>query len=235
MLGFRVLAFLTLALWPITAVAQSSASFPDVGKPGTAAPTSSPPPTTAPTQTWSPDAAPPPYAAPAAYPAYGQPATSPTFGFGTTPSAPTRDTAVDDDEDESGGVGTTFWLGVGMVGVPYATGLGIAGGEGFANGSGWLAAPVLGPWLALSGRSDPCNGIDDEKEVDSDVGKCVAEPIVRGMLVLDGVLQATGVVLMVVGGTSGKKDEKGVPQPGFAAGPSVVGRAGYGVSALGSF
>jgi hypothetical protein len=146
-----------------------------------------------------------------------------------------RDNAVDEGEEKSGGVGTAFWLGVGMVGVPYATGLGIAGGEGFANGSGWLAAPVLGPWLALSGRGDPCDGIDDQKDVDSDVGKCVAEPIVRGMLVLDGVLQATGVVLMVVGGSSGKKDEKGAPQPGFAAGPSVVGRAGYGVSALGSF
>jgi hypothetical protein len=146
-----------------------------------------------------------------------------------------RDSSPPDDES-SGGVGTTFWLGLGMVGVPYATGLGIAGGEGFANSSGWLALPVLGPWLALSGRGDPCDGIDDEKNVDSDVGKCVAEPMVRGMLVLDGVLQATGTVLMVVGATSGKKqDEKSPPEPGFAAGPSVVGRAGYGVTAIGSF
>jgi len=157
-----------------------------------------------------------------------------SFGFGA-PATPMRDTSTSDAE-KSGGVGSTFWLGVGMVGVPYATGLGIAGGEGFANSSGWLAAPVLGPWLALSGRSDPCKGIDNQKDAGSDVGKCVAEPIVRGMLVLDGVLQATGTVLMVVGSTSGaKKDETTPRQPSFAAGPSVMGRTGYGVAAFGSF
>ena len=74
-----------------------------------------------------------------------------------------------------------------MLSIPYAAGLGIAASEGFANGSGWLGVPVLGPWAALAKRPDPCDGVDDAEQIDADVGRCVAEPMVRGMLVLDGV------------------------------------------------
>ncbi len=222
-------ALAVLLLSPGAAFAQSSAAFPDP-------PSRSPsPPALAPAAapSWSADATPPPYVAPAAYPAYEQPA-APALSFGP-PASPAYD-RPSESESGGGGPGTVFWLGVGMVGVPYATGLGIAAGESFDNASGWLALPVGGPWLALTGRSDPCDGVDNQKTVDSDVGKCVAEPMVRGMLVLDGVLQATGAVLMLVGSGSGTKEkEASPPAPRFTAAPSTMGRSGYGATVLGTF
>ena len=90
--------------------------------------------------------------------------------------------------------------------------------------------------MALSSRRDPCDGLEDQKQFDSDVGKCVAEPMIRGMLVLDGVLQATGAVLLIVGASSGSSDEpKTPPAPRMVAMPSRVGRDGYGLGVVGQF
>ena len=124
-------------------------------------------------------------------------------------------------------------VGALMIGLPYATGLGIGASEGFENGSGWLAAPVVGPWLALSGRRDPCADAEDKKGFDSEVGKCVGEPLVRGMLGLDGVLQAGGAVLMLVGASSGRPSPTGPTR--VMAAPAAVGRKGYGVAVAGLF
>lgn len=132
---------------------------------------------------------------------------------------------------------TPIVVGSLLLAVPYATGLGIAAAEGFANGSGWLAVPALGPWLALAGRENPCDSAKDAQEFNSDVGNCVAEPFVRGMLVLDGVLQATGAVVLIVGASSSEK--RVVPRdsgaPRVVAMPSPIGRNGYGLGVLGSF
>lgn len=135
----------------------------------------------------------------------------------------------------AGASSTLLVVGAILVGLPYATGLGIGASEGFDNGSAWLAAPAIGPWLALSGRRDPCADSQQKKEFDSDVGKCVAEPMVRGMLVLDGVLQATGAVMMLVGASSG-----GTPKPrrearAVVAAPTPMGRDGYGLALAGAF
>jgi hypothetical protein len=132
---------------------------------------------------------------------------------------------------------TPIVVGSLLLAVPYATGLGIAAAEGFANGSGWLAVPALGPWLALAGRDNPCDSAKDAQEFNSDVGNCVAEPFVRGMLVLDGVLQATGAVVLIVGASSSER--RAVPRQGGAARvvamPRPIGRDGYGLGVLGSF
>lgn len=135
---------------------------------------------------------------------------------------------------EDGPATTPLVIGGIALGLPYATGLGIAAAEDFDNGSGWLAAPVAGPWLALSGRRDPCETVKDDTEMSSDVGKCVAEPMVRGMLVLDGVLQAAGAVLLIVGASSSetrivRKEAQ------LVASPSPVGRDGYGLAMAGRF
>ncbi|MFO0564254.1 MAG: hypothetical protein U0263_01255 [Polyangiaceae bacterium] len=159
---------------------------------------------------------------------------APTYGYGVgaAPNPSQRDVGAD--PPQAGGASSTFLVVGGIaVGLPYATGLGIAASESFDNGSGWLAAPVVGPWLALSGRRDPCADSEAKQEFDQDVGKCVAEPLVRGMLVLDGVLQATGAVLLVLGGSAGSPS-RAAPPPVMAA-PSPVGRSGYGVAVAGSF
>ncbi len=130
----------------------------------------------------------------------------------------------------------TLALGGVALGLPWATGFGIAAGSGFANGSGWLAAPVVGPWAALAKRSNPCDGVDKARSFNSQVGQCVAEPLARGMLVFDGVLQATGAVLLVFGMHSDTVlVRKNVPSMTVAVAPSPVGDRGYGVSMLGLF
>ncbi len=157
------------------------------------------------------------------------------FGWG----APARPPGVMDSgaEPEKSSVSTTAIVGALVLGIPYATGIGVGASESFENGSGWLAAPVGGPWLALSSRRDPCDGLEDQKQFDSDVGKCVAEPMIRGMLVLDGVLQATGAVLLIVGASSGSSssEEPKPPAPRMVAMPARVGRNGYGLGVVGQF
>lgn len=135
---------------------------------------------------------------------------------------------------EDGPATTPLIIGGVAIGLPYLTGLGIAASESFDNGSGWLAAPVAGPWLALSGRRDPCETAGDNNEMDSEVGKCVAEPMVRGMLVLDGVLQAAGAVLLIVGASSSEQRLVRRQAPVMAM-PAQVGRSGYGFAAAGTF
>ena len=149
---------------------------------------------------------------------------------------PTRDQGVPPGyELEEHTPSTPIVVGSVMMGVPYATGLGIAAAEDFANSSGWLAVPVLGPWLTLASRDNPCETAKDAQEFNSDVGHCVAEPFVRGMLVLDGVLQATGAVVLIVGASSSEKRIVKKQEPRVVAMPAPVGRTGYGVGLLGSF
>jgi hypothetical protein len=231
-----VLLVTTLA---VPALAQSTASFPEPGA--------------------RPSAAPPPPAVPAysetAHAGWGgaamtsapvtPPVTAPGFGWagswqtgGASSSVqPYRDHAPPGYRYEQHTSATPIVIGGLMLAIPYATGLGIAGAEDFSNASGWLAVPALGPWLALSGRSDPCDTAKDAQEFNSDVGNCVAEPFVRGMLVLDGVLQAAGTVVMIVGASSSEKRlvPSGERTARVVAMPQPVGRSGYGVGVLGSF
>lgn len=130
----------------------------------------------------------------------------------------------------------TLALGGVALGLPWLTGFGIAAGSGFANGSGWLAAPVVGPWAALAKRSNPCDGVDQATSFNSKVGQCVAEPLARAMLVFDGVMQATGAVLLAFGMHSDSVlVPRSVPGVTLAVAPAPVGDRGYGVSMAGRF
>ena len=245
--------FLWLALvgWAVPCLAQSSAAFPDVGSKSHPAPppapralpdraafpreamalpmvsdggssfgsTSAPAPVPAGPgfgATWGGVA---PSSGLSAAPSYGDPARDGSNGY-TVEEGPASSMLV------IGGIG---------IGIPYATGLGIAAVQGFENSSGWLAAPVLGPWLALSGRRDPCTEAKQKQEFDSDVGKCVGEPMVRGMLVLDGVLQAAGAVVMIAGASSTETRLVKKREPNLAAAPVPMGKNGYGLAMAGSF
>lgn len=129
----------------------------------------------------------------------------------------------------------TLALGGVALGLPWATGLGIAGASGFANGSGWLVAPIIGPWAALAKRSNPCDGLDKATSFNPRVGQCVAEPLARAMLVVDGVLQATGAVLIVFGMQSDTVLVKKTPSALVGVGPSPIGDHGYGLQMFGLF
>jgi hypothetical protein len=236
---------------PSVALAQSAAAFPDIPSQGRPAPAAAPTPAARPTAEGPTADAPtrerfqprePMSPTPASFALSASSPAAPAFAaptqgafaplrFGPSPTSPTADSGF---EVKQGPATTPLVIGGVALGLPYATGLGIAASESFDNGSGWLAAPVAGPWLALSGRRDPCENAGAERKLDSEVGKCVAEPLVRGMLVLDGVLQATGAVLLIVGASS--SETRIVRREAqLVAAPAPVGRTGYGMAMAGQF
>jgi len=221
------------------AQAQSAAAFPDVGSraqhtestPSVSAQPAAP----APSPTWTPISTP---AAPAAtrFGTYAARSWSPPPRSYSLGGPPGEDAVPPGYVREKRPRTLLLALGGVTLGLPWATGLGIAAGSGFANGSGWLAAPVIGPWAALGKRSNPCDGVDKAKSFNSQVGQCVAEPLARAMLVFDGVLQATGAVLLAFGAHPDTVlVRKTAPGVTVAVAPSPVGDRGYGVNMIGLF
>jgi len=66
--------------------------------------------------------------------------------------------SIPDSEIWSGPAAGTDWRAVGggltLFGAAYGVAIGGAAAKGFANGTGWLAAPVAGPWVALGTGAD---------------------------------------------------------------------------------
>lgn len=98
--------------------------------------------------------------------------------------------------------------GVSLWAAPYVTGLIAAAASGFSKGSGWLALPVIGPFVAMGGRSIDCSPLGESNSADgSDLSeierKCresaIAEARVLALLTVDGLLQTTGAILTVAG------------------------------------
>lgn len=80
--------------------------------------------------------------------------------------------------------------GVAVVGAAYFTGLIIAGvAQDFPNHSGYLAIPVLGPWVTLAARNDDNCG--DRS--------CASDDVTKRALTVDGLFQAIGTGLIVTG------------------------------------
>jgi hypothetical protein len=111
-----------------------------------------------------------------------------------------------------------------LLGVPYALGLSLAGGQSFPNSTGWLYVPGIGPWLALAARhKSGCGAGSDSACVDSGT-----DDATRTSLILDGFMQTGGAIMFIVGLASPKKviARDFVGSLHFA--PSTMGRAGYG-------
>lgn len=90
-----------------------------------------------------------------------------------------------------------------VFGVPYVLGLLAASADDFPNQSGWLVVPVAGPWVTLVSRDDTCHddfGGDDDVSYHYDCTDGVDT-----LLVLDGLMQATGAALFIWGVSSSKK------------------------------
>jgi len=83
----------------------------------------------------------------------------------------------------------------------YVTGLAYAMGKSFDNGTGWLAAPIVGPWGAISGRDFKCESSQDvtQDQVDKCVDGALGEVTSITFLAMMGMVQAVGVTLFFVG------------------------------------
>jgi hypothetical protein len=117
------------------------------------------------------------------------------------------------------------------AGIPWALGVAVASGANFEDKTGWLTVPVLGPWLMIA-----AGGADEEKNCDSTVtSDCYDDHAsVRGVLALDGLVQAAGAVMFVCGMAIPRKrlvrEDVTVSML-----PTRVGRDGYGMGFVGSF
>jgi hypothetical protein len=119
-----------------------------------------------------------------------------------------------------------------VAGVPYFFSVVAAGAAQSNNASGDLYIPVAGPWLTMGQRRYGCNP-DQTNSTTGQNLQCVADIFVVMGLIADGVMQATGATLLIVGLTATKselvRDDQAVH---FA--PMQVGH-GYGAGVFGRF
>ena len=119
-----------------------------------------------------------------------------------------------------------------VLGVPYVIGLSVASQRGFENESHWLAVPGLGPWMTLAAR-DGCDDDRSSNDEDDDLADCVGDVLLGTVLTLDGLMQATGSVLLIVGLTS-KKEVLVREDLALTVRPIRIGR-GHGLGISGTF
>lgn len=79
-------------------------------------------------------------------------------------------------------------------GIPYLTGLFVASYEQGEKGTGYLAVPLIGPWLMMGNRNSACGEIGTPV-----TDRCDSDRAVRALLVTSGVFQTVGAGLMVLG------------------------------------
>jgi hypothetical protein len=87
----------------------------------------------------------------------------------------------------------------------YAVGLAGAATSGFGKGSAWLIAPVVGPFGALASRENPCptETVMGHKVVREEcIDNALDEALIVALLAMDGLVQATGLTLTIVGAVS---------------------------------
>jgi hypothetical protein len=99
--------------------------------------------------------------------------------------------------------------GLTVFGVPYVAGLVAAAASGFTKGSGWLAVPLAGPFVAMGGRSINCsftaklaNGdttFDAKKEEAACRDSALSEGRVVALLTVAGLVQIAGTIITIAG------------------------------------
>src|SRR6478735_5587974 len=91
--------------------------------------------------------------------------------------------------------------GLATLGIAYSTALVIGASANFGDGTGWLGIPVIGPWAAIGARSYHCG--NDPLQANKCISGAFSEVQTIAVLSADGVIQAAGAVLFVVGLASG--------------------------------
>ena len=122
-----------------------------------------------------------------------------------------------------------------VLGIPWALSVTIASSSDFSNQSGWLIVPALGPWITMAARKKETlcdyslNGGTSSychEEVDNGV---------RTVLILDGLTQAAGAIMLVYGLASPKKVIARDFMGSLHFTPAPMGKLGYGGVLTGEF
>lgn len=119
-----------------------------------------------------------------------------------------------------------------VAGVPYFFSVVAAGAAQSNNASGGLYVPVAGPWLTMGQRRYGCNPDQTNSSTGQNL-QCVADVFVVMGLIADGVLQATGATLLIIG-LAATKSELVRDNQSIRVAPMRVG-TGYGAGVLGRF
>lgn len=202
------------------ALAQSSASFPEDPPPTTAPAPAPAPAAPAPAPVYTPAPAPTPAPAAPVYPPpvtplpaatpYAPPAppAAPVDGDARPPILPYRDGFPVPPGYEVVKRPATGLLAGGLVGfgIAYAGGVAFAAANGFKNGSGWLAAPVVGPWGAIGARNYETCRTRTVAEAKACVRNAVKEVQVITFFAVDGVGQLAGALVTLAGALSSKEE-----------------------------
>lgn len=124
--------------------------------------------------------------------------------------------------------------GLATFGIAYSTALVLGASANFGDGTGWVAVPVIGPWAAIGARSYHCS--NDPSLANQCVSGAFSEVQTIAILSADGVIQAAGAVLFVVGLASGEDElVRKEPPVSFRVLPRTVGVDGFGVGVDGRF
>jgi hypothetical protein len=118
-----------------------------------------------------------------------------------------------------------------VLGVAYVASL-LAAASDTETGGGWLVVPVVGPFVALSKQEVVCSVALEQQSVTTCSEKIISAARRAMLLLVDGLVQATGASLLTIGLTNTTSEL--VRKAPVQVTPQV-GAGGYGVSLSGSF
>jgi hypothetical protein len=121
------------------------------------------------------------------------------------------------------------------LGIPWMLGITVASTDDFSNQSGWLVVPTLGPWITIATRETDKTCSFYSSTGGTSTSSCHDDNTVRTLLILDGLTQAAGTVMLIAGLSSTKK----VLARDFVGSlhftPAPIGKLGYGGVLSGEF
>lgn len=119
------------------------------------------------------------------------------------------------------------------LGIPWMLGVTIASTDNFSNQSGWLVIPTIGPWITIATRKTDtdCSYLG----VSSSTVTCHEDNSMRTVLILDGLTQAAGTIMLIAGLSSTKKVIVRDFMSNLHFTPAKMGKFGYGGMLSGQF
>jgi hypothetical protein len=100
----------------------------------------------------------------------------------------------------------------------YGTAVGFAAKHDFDNGLGWTALPVVGPYGAIGARSFSCTQTDPRSQ--KCLHRAVDEVKAVTFLAVDGMIQAVGATLLLVGIADRTKELVRIDMPSASVTPT---------------
>ncbi len=127
-----------------------------------------------------------------------------------------------------------LWAGGLTFGGGYLGAVGYATSASVGSGGGWLVVPLIGPWIAISGRHLHCEKSDQlsQAAINDCLSAAARELKTVTVLTFTGLFQVVGATLLTVGWTD-KQQQWLPPDMSVDAGP--VGASGHGLLVRGTF